>query len=30
MHAPGVEGVISRIRTLDPDTAVLHHDLRDI
>ncbi|MFD1528895.1 hypothetical protein [Pseudonocardia aurantiaca] len=30
MHVPGVEGVISRIRALDPDTAVRHHDLRDI
>jgi G3E family GTPase len=30
LYAPGVEGVISRIRALDPDAAVLHHDLRDI
>jgi G3E family GTPase len=30
LHAPGVEAVIRRIRALDPDTAVLHHDLRDI
>lgn len=30
LHAPGVEAVIARIRALDPDVAVLHHDLRDI
>jgi len=30
LHAPGTEAVIARIRTLDPDVAVLHHDLRDI
>ncbi len=30
MHAPGVEAVLTRIRTIDPDVAVLHHDLRDI
>ncbi|WP_300016973.1 GTP-binding protein [Pseudonocardia sp.] len=28
--APGVEAVVDRLRTLDPDIAVLHHDLRDI
>ncbi len=27
---PGVEAVIGRMRALDPDVAVLHHDLRDI
>jgi G3E family GTPase len=30
LHAPGTEAVIARIRTLDPDVAVLHHDLHDI
>ncbi|MFC4942666.1 ribosome hibernation factor-recruiting GTPase MRF [Pseudonocardia sp. GCM10023141] len=30
LHAAGVEAVVDRIRTLDPDVAVLHHDLRDI
>ena len=30
LHAPGTEAVMARIRTLDPDVAVLHHDLRDI
>ncbi|OLT11490.1 cobalamin biosynthesis protein CobW [Pseudonocardia sp. CNS-139] len=30
LHAPGVEAVIGRIRALDPDAAVLHHDLREI
>lgn len=30
LHPAGVEAVIGRIRTLDPDVAVLHHDLRDI
>ena len=30
LHAPGTEAVIARIRTLDPDVAVLHHDLREI
>lgn len=30
LHAAGVEAVIGRIRTLDPDVAVLHHGLRDI
>ncbi len=30
LTAPGVEAVISRVRALDPDVAVLHHDLRDI
>jgi G3E family GTPase len=30
LHAPGTEAVIARIRALDPDVAVLHHDLRDI
>lgn len=27
---PGVEAVIGRMRALDPDVAVLHHDLHDI
>lgn len=26
----GVEAVIRRVRALDPDVAVLHHDLRDV
>jgi G3E family GTPase len=30
LPAPGVEAVISRLRALDPDIAVLHHDLRGI
>jgi G3E family GTPase len=30
LTAPGVEAVVSRVRALDPDVAVLHHDLRDI
>ena len=30
LAAPGVEAVIGRIRALDPDVAVLHHDLRDV
>lgn len=30
LHAPGAEAVIARISALDPDVAVLHHDLRDI
>lgn len=30
LTTPGVEAVISRIRTLDRDVAVLHHDLREI
>jgi G3E family GTPase len=30
LHAPGTEAVIARIRAIDPDVAVLHHDLRDI
>ncbi|GAA5130046.1 hypothetical protein [Pseudonocardia adelaidensis] len=28
LHTPGAEAVIARIRTLDPDAAVPHHDLR--
>ncbi|QJY46418.1 ribosome hibernation factor-recruiting GTPase MRF [Pseudonocardia broussonetiae] len=28
--APGVEDFVTRIRALDPDAAVLHHDLRDV
>jgi G3E family GTPase len=30
LHAEGTEAVIARMRALDPDIAVLHHDLRDI
>jgi G3E family GTPase len=30
LHVTGVEAVITRIRALDPDVAVLHHDLRDV
>jgi G3E family GTPase len=30
LHAPGVEAVIRRIRAIDHDTAVLHHDLSGI
>jgi G3E family GTPase len=30
LHAPGVETVITRVRALDPEVAVLHHDLRDV
>ena len=30
LHTPGTEAVIARIIALDPDVAVLHHDLRDI
>jgi G3E family GTPase len=30
LHAQGAEAVIARVRALDPDVAVLHHDLRDI
>jgi G3E family GTPase len=30
LHTPGVEAVAARIRALDPDVAVLHHDLREI
>ncbi len=30
LHTAGVEAVITRIRALDPDVAVLHHDLGDI
>jgi G3E family GTPase len=30
LHAPGTEAVITRIRALDADVAVLHHDLRDV
>ncbi|GAA3246090.1 GTP-binding protein [Pseudonocardia petroleophila] len=30
LTAPGVEDVVTRLRTLDPDVAVLHHDLRDV
>ena len=30
LHAPDVEAVIARIRSLDPGAAVLHHDLGEI
>ncbi|MBW0111161.1 ribosome hibernation factor-recruiting GTPase MRF [Pseudonocardia oceani] len=30
LNAPGVEDVVTRVRALDPDAAVLHHDLRDV
>lgn len=30
LHTAGVEAAITRIRALDPDVAVLHHDLRHI
>jgi G3E family GTPase len=30
LHVEGAEAVIARMRALDPDVAVLHHDLRDI
>ncbi|MEJ3653859.1 GTP-binding protein [Actinomycetes bacterium KLBMP 9759] len=30
LHAAGAEAVIGGIRALDPDTTVLHHDLRPI
>jgi G3E family GTPase len=30
LNAPGVEAVITRVRALDPDVAVLHHDLREV
>jgi len=30
LHVAGVEAAITRIRALDPDVAVLHHDLRGI
>ncbi|MCX6466773.1 MAG: hypothetical protein NTW05_24755, partial [Pseudonocardiales bacterium] len=30
LSAPAVEAAVDRIRDLDPDVAVLHHDLRDV
>ncbi|TQM15478.1 ribosome hibernation factor-recruiting GTPase MRF [Pseudonocardia kunmingensis] len=30
LHEPGVEATAARIRALDPDVAVLHHDLRGV
>lgn len=30
LTTPGVEDVVTRIRSLDPDVVVLHHDLRDV